>query len=165
MDHNNNDIDTASSDSTRVNESTPLISSPTAAAFQQTRQRQEAIMSFFWKVGAVSGAMSVALGAFGAHGLKKKISDPTKLGNWQTAAHYHMIHSVAILLASGNPVAAGLFTAGITMFSGSLYTMTLDTERKFRFLGPVTPVGGLCLIAGWLVLAFGKKGGRPPLRF
>jgi uncharacterized membrane protein YgdD (TMEM256/DUF423 family) len=68
-----------------------------------------------------------------------------------------LIHSVALLAASNNPVAGTLFTAGMTMFSGSLYALTLDTER-FRFLGPVTPLGGLCLIAGWLALAFGKRG-------
>jgi uncharacterized membrane protein YgdD (TMEM256/DUF423 family) len=68
-----------------------------------------------------------------------------------------LIHSVALLVASSNPVAGSLFTAGMTMFSGSLYALTLDTER-FRFLGPVTPLGGMCLIAGWLALAFGKRG-------
>lgn len=46
------------------------------------------------------------------------------------------------------------------MFSGSIYALTLNTD-KFKFLGPITPIGGLCLIAGWLVLAFGKKGGPP----
>ncbi|KAL2161081.1 hypothetical protein VTH06DRAFT_8794 [Thermothelomyces fergusii] len=113
--------------------------------------------SFFWKTGAVFGAAAVGLGAFGAHGLKKRISDPAKLANWSTAAQYQLVHSVALLVASSNPVAGGLFTAGMTMFSGSLYALTLDAER-FRFLGPVTPLGGLCLIAGWLALAFGKRG-------
>lgn len=60
-------------------------------------------------------------------------------------------------MASNNPVAGALFTAGMTLFSGSLYAMTLDTER-FRFLGPVTPLGGLCLIGGWLALEFGTRG-------
>ena len=60
-------------------------------------------------------------------------------------------------MASNNPLAGALFTAGMTMFSGSLYALTLDAER-FRFMGPVTPLGGLCLIAGWLALAFGKRG-------
>lgn len=71
-----------------------------------------------------------------------------------------LIHSVALLMASGNPVAASLFTAGMTMFSGSIYALTLNPE-KFKFLGPATPIGGVCLIAGWLVLAFGKRGSPP----
>ncbi len=62
-----------------------------------------------------------------------------------------------MLVASNNPVAGVLFTAGMTMFSGSIYALTLDTER-FRFLGPVTPLGGLCLIGGWVALAFGTRG-------
>ncbi|KAL2146403.1 hypothetical protein VTI28DRAFT_4156 [Corynascus sepedonium] len=113
--------------------------------------------TLLWKTGAVFGAAAVGLGAFGAHGLKKRISDPTKLANWSTAAQYQLVHSVALLVASNNPVAGALFTAGMTMFSGSLYALTLDTER-FRFMGPVTPLGGLCLIGGWLALAFSKRG-------
>ncbi|KAK4459470.1 hypothetical protein QBC42DRAFT_183367 [Cladorrhinum samala] len=143
-------------------ESSPLLSSGTTVTETQDRNTQSTKMSsaFFWKVGAVFGATAVGFGAFGAHGLKKRIADPAKLANWSTAAHYQLVHSVAVLLASGNPVAASLFTAGMTMFSGSIYALTLNTE-KFKFLGPVTPIGGLCLIAGWLVLAFGKKGGPP----
>lgn len=72
-----------------------------------------------------------------------------------------MIHSTALLLATSltpkNNTAAGLFLAGMTMFSGSLYLLVLDPER-FRKLGPVTPLGGLCLIAGWGALAFGSRG-------
>ena len=60
-----------------------------------------------------------------------------------------------VLVAREHPVACVLLTAGMTMFSGSIYALTLDTER-FRSLGPVTPIGGLCLIAGWLALAFSK---------
>ncbi|KAK3492006.1 DUF423-domain-containing protein [Neurospora hispaniola] len=113
--------------------------------------------SLFWRVGAIYGAAAVGLGAFGAHGLKKRISDPNKIASWSTAAHYQLVHSAVILVASHHPVASALFTAGMTMFSGSIYALTLDTER-FRFLGPVTPVGGLFLIAGWLALAFASKG-------
>ncbi|KAJ4286357.1 hypothetical protein N0V88_008063 [Collariella sp. IMI 366227] len=113
--------------------------------------------TLLWKTGAVFGATAVGLGAFGAHGLKKHISEPHKLANWGTAAQYQLVHSVALLVASNNPLAGGLFVAGMTMFSGSLYALTLDTER-FRFLGPVTPLGGLCLIGGWMALAFGRRG-------
>lgn len=60
-----------------------------------------------------------------------------------------------MLIARDNPLAAGLFTAGMTMFSGSIYALILDPAH-FRFLGPVTPLGGLCLIGGWVTLAFSK---------
>ena len=63
-----------------------------------------------------------------------------------------------MLVARDHPVAASLMTAGMTMFSGSIYALTLNTD-KFRILGPVTPLGGLCLIAGWATLAFSKSGG------
>lgn len=124
-----------------------------------TSERQTPIMSstLFWRVGAIYGAAAVGLGAFGAHGLKKRISDPNKIASWSTAAHYQLVHSAVVLVASHHPVASALFTAGMTMFSGSIYALTLDTE-KYRFLGPVTPVGGLFLIAGWLALAFASKG-------
>ncbi|KIV92929.1 hypothetical protein PV10_04185 [Exophiala mesophila] len=114
-----------------------------------------------FRVGAIFGATAVALGAFGAHGLKKRISDPQKLANWSTAAQYQLIHSGVLLLAHSiapkNRWASGLFIAGMTMFSGSLYLLVLDPQR-FKYLGPVTPIGGLCLIAGWLALAFGSRG-------
>jgi uncharacterized membrane protein YgdD (TMEM256/DUF423 family) len=71
-----------------------------------------------------------------------------------------MVHSGVLLLATTvapqNKVAASLFVAGMTMFSGSIYLLTLDRET-FRPLGPVTPLGGICLIAGWVALAFGKR--------
>ncbi|KAH8785920.1 hypothetical protein F5883DRAFT_401877 [Diaporthe sp. PMI_573] len=111
--------------------------------------------STYWRIGALYGAAGVCLGAFGAHGLKSRISDPAKIASWGTAAQYQIIHSIALLVARDNPVAAGFFTAGMTMFSGSIYALVLDPAR-FKFLGPVTPLGGLCLIGGWLALAFGK---------
>ena len=71
-----------------------------------------------------------------------------------------IIHSVAIVITSvaapQNTLAASLFTAGITMFSGSIYLLTLDPAR-WKFLGPVTPLGGLCLIGGWVALAVTKR--------
>ncbi|KAK0648475.1 hypothetical protein B0T16DRAFT_348617, partial [Cercophora newfieldiana] len=135
----------------RADEQTPLIVEIAPARTTATMTNSET----FWKVGAIYGATAVMLGAFGAHGLKKHIADPAKLANWSTAAHYQLVHAVAVLIARDNPVAAGCFTAGMTLFSGSIYALTLNTE-KFRFLGPVTPLGGLFLIAGWTALAFGK---------
>lgn len=107
--------------------------------------------SLFWRLGAYSGAAAVALGAFGAHGLQNRVSDPKLLSNWNTAAQYHLIHSLALLAAASHksPWAGRLFAAGIAVFSGSLYALVLTGERR---LGAVTPLGGLCLIGGWLAL-------------
>ena len=105
----------------------------------------------------IYGASSVLLGAFGAHGLKKRISDPAKIANWSTAAHYQLVHSVALLAVSlalpqrATRVPGALWVAGMTMFSGSIYLLVLDPAR-FKALGPVTPLGGLCLIGGWIGL-------------
>ncbi|OAL50361.1 DUF423-domain-containing protein [Pyrenochaeta sp. DS3sAY3a] len=124
-------------------------------------------MSPFWTIGTLFGASSVMLGAFGAHGLKKQITDPSRLANWSTAAQYQLIHSAvltfAAVVAPQNTIAMSLFTAGTTMFSGSLYLLTLDPQR-FRVLGPVTPIGGLCLIGGWVALAVGKRPVVPRVR-
>lgn len=110
------------------------------------------------------GALAVGLGAFGAHGLRGKLellADGAKrLEWWQTAAHYHLVHALAIGLCawaaarfSGStaPTAGFLFAAGVLLFSGSLYVMTLT---GIRGLGAITPLGGLLLIAGWVALAF-----------
>ncbi|PMD53375.1 DUF423-domain-containing protein [Hyaloscypha bicolor E] len=114
----------------------------------------------FWTLGCIYGASSVTLGAFGAHGLKKKIADPARIADWNTAAHYQLVHSGVLLLSSAvapkNTLAASLFVAGMTMFSGGIYLLVLDPQR-FKALGPVTPLGGLCLIGGWVALAFGKR--------
>ena len=134
----------------------------------------------FWTLGCIYGATSVAVGAFGAHGLKKRIDDPSRLANWSTAAQYQacpvhlhrhpkpllkfiphqLIHSGVLLLATSvaprNKIAASLFVAGMTMFSGSIYLLVLDPQR-FKMLGPVTPLGGLCLIGGWAGLALGRR--------
>ncbi|KAK2623641.1 hypothetical protein QTJ16_006822 [Diplocarpon rosae] len=117
-------------------------------------------MPAFWTIGCLYGASAVTLGAFGAHGLKKRIADPQRIANWSTAAQYQLIHSGILLVSSvaapQNRLAASLFVAGMTMFSGSIYLLTLD-PKKFKALGPVTPIGGLCLIGGWAALAFGKR--------
>jgi len=102
---------------------------------------------------AVLGTLSVVAGAFGAHGLRDSVT-PERLSAWQTAAHYGLVHSVAILAlglfaqATGRPVTlpAALFAAGVVLFSGSIFGLVL---WELRALGPVTPLGGLCLIAGW----------------
>jgi uncharacterized membrane protein YgdD (TMEM256/DUF423 family) len=108
----------------------------------------------WWSIGGVAGLLAVALGAFGAHGLEDVVTDEG-MAWWQTAARYHLVHAVAIVLVAlhpRRPFAAGvLFTAGIVLFSGSLYVMALT---ELRWLGAITPLGGLCLIGGWGTLAF-----------
>ncbi|ETW06494.1 hypothetical protein H310_02737 [Aphanomyces invadans] len=106
--------------------------------------------SVWWKVAAVSGAAAVAFGAFGAHALQSRVKNPKRIKTWETASHYHLIHSVALLavpLARRPNVAGGFLTAGIVLFSGSLYTLVLSDQAK---LGIITPFGGLAFIAGWL---------------
>lgn len=110
----------------------------------------------------LNGFMAVALGAFGAHGLKKFLATATdaaqRLEWWETAARYQMYHALALgLLAflatrvqwSGLAIGGWLMIAGIVLFSGSLYTMTLT---GLRVLGAVTPLGGLGLLGGWVVI-------------
>lgn len=112
-------------------------------------------------LGAVGGLLTVTIGAFGAHGLKGRVA-PDLLANWGTGAEYLGLHALAILacglLLLQRP-AAGLvhaaawaFLVGSTLFSGSLFLMTLSGEC---WLGAVTPLGGLALIAGWALLAVG----------
>lgn len=113
--------------------------------------------SLFFTLSTIYGGTAVALGAFGAHGLKRRISDPSRIANWSTAAQYQLIHSVALLATSialpsrAQRVPGGLFLAGMTMFSGSLYLLVFDPQR-FKWAGPITPLGGLCLIGGWIGL-------------
>lgn len=108
------------------------------------------------QVAAVSGVLAVVTGAFGAHGLKDRLT-PDQLASWATASQYHLIHSVALLAlalfaaSSGKSIRlpASLFSTGIVLFSGSIYLLLLT---KMRWLGPITPIGGLILILGWLSL-------------
>ena len=98
--------------------------------------------------------LAVALGAFGAHGLKNTLAANDALAVWQTAALYHLVHSAVMLaLASREPLCAWawrLFIAGIVIFSGSLYALALS---NVKILGAITPIGGVCLLGGWLALA------------
>ena len=103
--------------------------------------------------------LGVIAGAFGAHGLRQHVS-PEMLGVWHTAAEYQMYHALTLLVISrmerGTAVAAAavwLFTAGIVLFSGSLYALVL-TNGDAKWLGPVTPIGGVCFILGWSALAW-----------
>ena len=107
-------------------------------------------------VGAVLGFIGVAAGAFGAHGLKGALT-PERLETFEVAVRYQLIHALAILLASalGAPQAAAWFLAGVVIFSGSLYLLVLTDTR---WLGAITPIGGLCFLAGWGALAlYGRR--------
>ena len=111
--------------------------------------------------GAVFSGLSVMLGAMGAHSLKNVLTE-NKLSAFQTATEYMGYHGLALILVgiicsqlAGNSAKALkkvgiLFTAGILMFSGSIYILTFDGPR---FFGPVTPIGGLCFMAGWFIFA------------
>ncbi|MFT4204690.1 MAG: DUF423 domain-containing protein [Chitinophagaceae bacterium] len=115
---------------------------------------------------AFLGAITVALGAYSAHGLKAKVPLPM-VEIFQTGVQYQFYHVFALLFASymygkynNNKIYAAivLFSVGILLFSGSLYALTFVSAYKitgFGWLGPVTPVGGLALIAGWIMLGLG----------
>jgi uncharacterized membrane protein YgdD (TMEM256/DUF423 family) len=111
------------------------------------------------RVAATLGFLGVALGAFGAHGLRERLA-PGMLDVYKTGVLYHLLHAVALLavalgaerLARPRAVAV-LFTAGVVIFSGSLYALALT---GIRTLGAITPVGGLLLMAGWVTLAINR---------
>lgn len=113
----------------------------------------------FVAIASILGALSVAGGAFGAHALKGKLTDAA-LGSFETGVRYQMYHAIALLiialLISQNPgskelIAAGwCFVAGVVLFSGSLYGLSL---LGIKALGPITPLGGLAFIIGWISLA------------
>jgi uncharacterized membrane protein YgdD (TMEM256/DUF423 family) len=112
----------------------------------------------FLALGAISAAISVAAGAFGAHALRARLS-PELLAIFETGARYEMYHAIGIALAAfaagRAPGAAAswagwLFVLGTVLFSGSLYALALSGVRA---LGAVTPFGGVAFIAGWIALA------------
>lgn len=111
--------------------------------------------------GAISLALAVALGAFGAHGLKSRL-DAYSLGVYEKAVFYHFVHGLGLLAvgilrrvqtltAAGANRVGGLLALGILLFSGSLYVLAVTGVRA---LGAVTPLGGLAFIAAWLLLAW-----------
>jgi uncharacterized membrane protein YgdD (TMEM256/DUF423 family) len=111
-----------------------------------------------FRISAVFGFAAVALGAFGAHGLKDLLAQNDTLPVWQTAALYHLVHSAVMLaIALREPLPAWawrLFAAGVVIFSGSLYALAIS---NVKMLGAITPLGGVCLLGGWLALAVKPK--------
>jgi uncharacterized membrane protein YgdD (TMEM256/DUF423 family) len=113
----------------------------------------------FLTLGAISGLLSVAAGAFGAHALRARLA-AEHLATFETAARYQMYHALGLLAVAwaadrwpgGATAAAGwLFVVGIVLFSGSLYLLSLTGTR---WLGAITPLGGAAFLAGWLALAW-----------
>jgi uncharacterized membrane protein YgdD (TMEM256/DUF423 family) len=112
----------------------------------------------FLLAGAISGFVGVGAGAFGAHGLRARLT-PELLSVFETAVRYQMYHALALIAAAWvasrwpgalTGASGWLFVGGTVVFSGSLYALALTGTR---WLGAVTPLGGLCFLAGWLCLA------------
>lgn len=113
--------------------------------------------------GSSFGFLAIILGAFGAHLLKKKLSQD-QLQSFETGVKYQMYHAIVLLLLGFNlndtlsidNYIVNAFIVGIVLFSFSIYGLVLSTykERKLKFLGPITPLGGLFLAAGWLLLFY-----------
>lgn len=108
------------------------------------------------RIAAILGFLGVALGAFGAHGLRARVG-PEMLEVWKTGVLYHLVHALALLgVAAAGPrvgwprAVAGLFVAGVVIFSGTLYALVLTGAL---WLGAITPIGGIALMGGWAALA------------
>ncbi len=116
-------------------------------------------------LGGAFALLAVLFGAFGAHGLESRLT-PHLLDVFKTGAYYQMVHALGIVLAGQRaeqrpksrllPVCCGLFTAGIVVFSGSLYVLAITGERRW---GMVTPLGGLSFMAGWAAFVIAELAG------
>ena len=109
-------------------------------------------------LGSTLALCAVLFGAFGAHALRETLSAHDSIQTWETAVRYQMWHALALILLSMIPgpqsmpkIAGPCFVVGSLLFSGSLYGLALDGPK---WLGPVTPLGGLCLMIGWLLLVY-----------
>jgi uncharacterized membrane protein YgdD (TMEM256/DUF423 family) len=116
--------------------------------------------NLFLVLASINGFLAVSLGAFAAHGLKSALSEDL-LNTFQTGVQYHMYHTLALLAVgvlslyfptqTGLRIAGFLFLAGIIIFSGSLYVLALT---GIRWLGAITPLGGIAFLAGWALLGW-----------
>ncbi|MGA9531283.1 MAG: DUF423 domain-containing protein [Anaerolineales bacterium] len=113
---------------------------------------------FLFMLGSIAGLLAVALGAFGAHALRAVLQGDME-STYQTAVRYHLVHALALLAvawaasqwqSSLIPIAGYAFIAGLILFSGSLYALSLT---GIRLLGAITPFGGVAFILGWALLA------------
>jgi uncharacterized membrane protein YgdD (TMEM256/DUF423 family) len=114
------------------------------------------------RLGAIFMFLAVALGAFGAHGLRGRL-DASMMDIYKTAVLYHMIHALALFATawvvtpdttSKANLSGWFFTAGIFLFSGSLYLLSVT---GIRWLGAITPIGGVCFLVGWVILALSLR--------
>ncbi|EGC31788.1 hypothetical protein DICPUDRAFT_82345 [Dictyostelium purpureum] len=108
----------------------------------------------WWRIGGILTCIAVGLDAYSSHGLPKKIEDAKRVEQFRIGSKYHILHSMALFLvpfSSNSTLTGGLFLAGITLFSGSLYYISLKNKPWF---GRITPIGGLLLMGGWLSFAF-----------
>ncbi|TNJ44634.1 DUF423 domain-containing protein [Tamlana fucoidanivorans] len=110
--------------------------------------------------GALFGLLAVIFGAFGAHALKQTLSE-NQLKSFDVGVRYQMYHAIVLLILGYSSIDTAhvvywCFTLGIILFSFSIYVLVLfDAKgRKLKFLGPVTPIGGLLLVLGWLLICF-----------
>ena len=113
-----------------------------------------------FRIAAAFCFLAVALGAFGAHALRSTIESHGLMEVWNKAVFYHFVHAIALLLlaffATFNRAAWFLLCAGIILFSGSLYAMALIPQWR-DWLGAITPLGGLCFLAGWAWLVVAPR--------
>lgn len=111
-----------------------------------------------FRIAAALCFIAVALGAFGAHALKATLQNTGMLDAWNKAVLYHFLHAIALMAlalhGAGHRAAFFLLTTGIVLFSGSLYAMALTNTR---WLGAITPFGGVCFLAGWAWLIIAPK--------
>ncbi len=134
-----------------------------------TRPMAQKVMA----LAGILGALAVACGAFGAHGLSSRLAGledgAKRLEWWHTASHYQLMHALALALVAlvaarqsevWSTTASAAFTIGIVVFCGTLYAMALGAPR---WLGAVTPIGGLSLILGWIALAVAGYRALAPL--
>ena len=113
------------------------------------------------RISAVMGFLAVALGAFGAHGLKNLLTENATVAIWEKAVLYHFIHAIMLFILAGRRPVQSIpwlcFFAGILIFSGSLYLLAVT---NMRWLGAITPIGGVSLLLGWLWLVFNPQVGE-----
>lgn len=107
------------------------------------------------RTAAILGALAVILGAFGAHALADLLAKNGTLEVWKTASQYHFLHALALLTIGATGLRArctfGCLLAGVIVFSGSLYVLAVT---NIKWLGAITPIGGVLMIVGWVMLAF-----------
>lgn len=151
-------------------EAAPAAAFFVAGGMGRITQRETGMTQSYLGLAATFGLSAVVLGAFGAHGLQG-LTGTDGLAPWRTAVDYQMFHALALLALASQPTMAAspagrfagrAFTAGILLFSGSLYLLVLSRQS---WLGAIAPVGGLCLMAGWGALGFhawrNRQGSRP----